>query len=100
MSPTQDNSLKGWDAIMRQVTHGYSWSGQERNVCYLNRGDGTFVNVSYISGFDHLDDSRALGLVDWTAMATSMSGCATVPPLDFAFFKIHKATANHGCESR
>jgi tetratricopeptide (TPR) repeat protein len=65
VSPTQDNSLKGWDAIMRQVTHGYSWSGQERNVCYLNRGDGTFVNVSYISGFDHLDDSRALGLVDW-----------------------------------
>jgi tetratricopeptide (TPR) repeat protein len=65
VSPTQDNSLQGWDAIMRQVTNGYSWSGQERNVCYLNRGDGTFANVSYISGFDHLDDGRALGLVDW-----------------------------------
>lgn len=65
MSPEQDASLKGWDAIMRQVTHGYSWSGQERNVCYLNRGDGTFANISHISGFDHLDDSRALGLVDW-----------------------------------
>ncbi len=50
---------------MHQVTHGHSWSGQERNVCYLNKGDGTFANTSFVSGLDHQDDGRAIGLVDW-----------------------------------
>lgn len=49
-----------------------SWSGNERNACFLNLGrrDGAtapprFANVSGISGFDFPEDGRAIGLVDW-----------------------------------
>ena len=56
---------------------GRSWSGRERNCCYLNTGsaaeptDGSrtgvarFANVSAISGLDFSDDGRAVAPVDW-----------------------------------
>jgi len=58
---------------------GYSFSGNERHCAYLNLGSNTgsnntgsikrsdkaFANVSAITGFDFLDDGRALGMVDW-----------------------------------
>lgn len=58
---------EGWDAMMDLVTHGHSWSGRERQVCYLNerRSEGRFANASFVSGLDYRDDGRALGLVDW-----------------------------------
>lgn len=55
----------GWDDMMTLVRKGYSWSGHERGVCYLNKGTGRFANISYVSGLDFPDDSRALAVVDW-----------------------------------
>ena len=47
---------------------GRSFSGHERNCCYLNMGagaDGRFANISAASGIDFPDDGRAIALVDW-----------------------------------
>ena len=48
--------------LLRQ---GKSWSGHERNCCFLNTGGERFANVSAVSGLDFLDDGRAIGIVDW-----------------------------------
>ena len=48
--------------MMRQ---GRSWSGRERNCCFLNTGTGRFANISATSGFDFPDDGRGLAVVDW-----------------------------------
>lgn len=44
---------------------GASWSGHERNCCFLNLRDGTFADVSAVTGLDFLDDGRALAVCDW-----------------------------------
>ena len=38
---------------------GFSFSGYERDPLYLNRGDGTFLDVSGCSGIDSISDGRA-----------------------------------------
>ncbi|HIM29794.1 MAG TPA: redoxin domain-containing protein [Planctomycetes bacterium] len=60
-----DEYAKGWLAMSEMIWSGSSWSGRERNVSFLNLGDGDFVDISSISGFDHIDDARALALTDW-----------------------------------
>ncbi len=50
---------------MQLVRRGHSWSGHERNCCYLNVGSGRFANVSFVSGLDFSDDGRAIAVVDW-----------------------------------
>lgn len=51
------------------IREGRSWSGHERNGCFLNLGNvsegAQFANVSGISGLDVEDDSRAVSVVDW-----------------------------------
>jgi len=59
-----------WAAIMQLVRDGKSWSGREKNCCYLNTAsslDGAtrFANISHVSGLDFADDSRAIAVVDW-----------------------------------
>ena len=54
-----------WRAITRWTHEGRSWSGQERNCCYLNLGNAQFANVSTIAGFDFPDDARAIAMTDW-----------------------------------
>ena len=49
---------------------GRSFSGNERNCCYLNTAtrsgaDGRFANVSGSSGLDYPDDGRAIAVTDW-----------------------------------
>lgn len=44
---------------------GRSWSGRERNGCYLNLGGGRFANASFTSGLDFDDDGRAVAVTDW-----------------------------------
>ena len=44
---------------------GGSWSGRERHCVFRNVGDGRFVDASFVSGLDHLDDGRALAAADW-----------------------------------
>jgi Flp pilus assembly protein TadD/peroxiredoxin len=50
---------------MNQVQKGGSWSGHERNCCFLNTGQSRFANVSGVSGLDFPDDGRCVVPVDW-----------------------------------
>ena len=70
-SPVTEQDKKGvelyrasWQALMQQVRSGSSWSGYERNCCFLNTG-GQFVSASHVSGLDHADDGRGLAVTDW-----------------------------------
>jgi thiol-disulfide isomerase/thioredoxin len=47
------------------VREGWSWSGREANCAYLNQGDGTYLDVSRVSGTDYADDGRSFATVDW-----------------------------------
>jgi Flp pilus assembly protein TadD/peroxiredoxin len=58
--------------LNRETDEGVSWSGNERNVAFLNLGckprvgsPSDFANVSAVSGFDFPDDARALASIDW-----------------------------------
>jgi tetratricopeptide (TPR) repeat protein len=57
--------MHAWVAINRMVREGHSWSGYERNCCFLNTGDTRFADISAASGTDFPDDSRAAAIVDW-----------------------------------
>jgi tetratricopeptide (TPR) repeat protein len=56
---------EGWRALGRMIAEGRSFSGYERNCCFLNIGDGQFADISSSSELDFLDDSRAVAVVDW-----------------------------------
>jgi Flp pilus assembly protein TadD/thiol-disulfide isomerase/thioredoxin len=62
---TIDAYQTGWAEAMNQVLKGGSWSGHERNCCFLNTGQARFANVSGVSGLDFPDDSRCVAPVDW-----------------------------------
>ena len=49
---------------MQLVRKGSSWSGYERNCCFLNTG-GTFAGASHVSGLDFTDDGRGMAVTDW-----------------------------------
>ena len=51
----------------RLIRQGKSFSGRERNCCFLNVGatQSGFVDVSSVSGFDFPDDGRSIARVDW-----------------------------------
>ena len=53
-----------WNAVNELIRADYSWNGFERNVAFLNNGDGTFAEVSGLLKLDFLDDSRAFALLD------------------------------------
>ena len=64
--PVDPKYRAGWSRITNLIETGGSWSGRERNCCYLNLGgDRPFADVSYASGFDFPDDARAVASVDW-----------------------------------
>lgn len=52
-------------AVNSLLNEGRSWSGNERNCCFLNVGRDRLADISAISGLNHLDDSRAVAAVDW-----------------------------------
>jgi tetratricopeptide (TPR) repeat protein len=47
------------------LAEGRSWSGRERNCCFLNTADDRFANFAGITGLDQPSDGRAVGLTDW-----------------------------------
>ncbi len=55
---------RGWNAINELIRSDGTWNGYERNIAYLNNGDGTFSDVSGVVGLDFVDDSRAFALAD------------------------------------
>jgi thiol-disulfide isomerase/thioredoxin/Flp pilus assembly protein TadD len=62
---TRDAYRDGWQQILAMIRDGGSWSGHERNCCFLNTGQTQFANVSAVSGLDFLDDARCVAPVDW-----------------------------------
>jgi tetratricopeptide (TPR) repeat protein len=56
---------QGWNAINELIRSDGTWSGFERNVFYLNNGDGTFSDVSGIVGLDCIEDGRTFALADF-----------------------------------
>ncbi len=67
-SPQEESGSTGydeaWRAINLLIRADGSWSGRERNVCYHNRGDGTFEDISFVSGLDLNTDGRAFVPMD------------------------------------
>ena len=63
--------LKNWDSLGALISRGYSFSGRERNCCFLNTGqpiarDVTpFADVSAAATLDLDDDSRGVAATDW-----------------------------------
>jgi hypothetical protein len=47
------------------VFDGLPWNGGERNQAFLNLRDGSFADVSAVSGAAFAEDSRAVAVVDW-----------------------------------
>jgi tetratricopeptide (TPR) repeat protein len=56
---------QGWNAINELIRSDGTWSGFERNVFYLNNGDGAFSDVSGIVGLGCVEDSRTFALSDF-----------------------------------
>lgn len=54
-----------WSALSQLIGMGRSFSGHERNCCFLNNASGRFVDVSAATGLDLVDDGRAVALADW-----------------------------------
>jgi hypothetical protein len=64
--PTTEAYRAAWGSIQRMVMGaGLSWAGRERNCVQRNLGGLRFADVSYLSGADFPDDSRAVATVDW-----------------------------------
>ena len=56
-----------WRAINLLVRSDGTWSGRERNLCFRNRGDGSFEDISFTSGLDLDADGRAFVPIDLDA---------------------------------
>jgi tetratricopeptide (TPR) repeat protein len=61
----RDSYEAGWGQILDLIRSGGSWSGHERNCCFLNTGAAQFADVSAVTGLDFLDDGRCVAVVDW-----------------------------------
>ncbi len=56
---------RGPEALRRMIRSGVSFSGHERNCCFLNTRTPRFADVSAVSGLDFPDDARGVARVDW-----------------------------------
>ena len=64
-TPQTSRYLNSWQAIGTLLRDGRSWSGNERNSCFLNTGTDRFADVAFVAGLDQASDSRAVAAVDW-----------------------------------
>ena len=66
-----ESYLQNWDALGSMIIRGRSFSGYEKNCCFLNLGSGTkgssinFADISAASGLNLIDDTRAIIVTDW-----------------------------------
>ena len=67
-SPEDGTSMlayeRGWNAMNELVRSDNSWNGLERNVVFLNHGDGNFSEASGVLGLDCIEDGRSFALAD------------------------------------
>ena len=67
-SPEDGTSMlayeRGWNAMNELVRSDNSWNGLERNVAFVNHGDGNFSEASGVLGLDCLEDGRSFALAD------------------------------------
>jgi thiol-disulfide isomerase/thioredoxin len=61
----QDNYFSAFNELARRIRDGASFSGRERHCAFLNTGDGSFADVSAVSGFNLPSDGRGMALTDW-----------------------------------
>ena len=59
------SGLKPANELSHMIMEGRSFSGHERNCCFLNTGQERFATVSAISGLDFPDDARGIAVTDW-----------------------------------
>jgi tetratricopeptide (TPR) repeat protein len=65
-SPDADDPyLQAWQGLALRIQQGSSFSGRERNCCFLNTRGQRFADVSSALGLDQIDDSRAVAASDW-----------------------------------
>jgi Flp pilus assembly protein TadD/peroxiredoxin len=55
---------QGWNAINELIRSDATWSGYERNVFYANNRDGTFSDISAVTGLALIEDGRSFALAD------------------------------------
>lgn len=60
-----DEYLDAWGQLAKMIQEGRSFSGRERNCCFLNTRGPRFADVSAATGLDFDDDARAVALADW-----------------------------------
>jgi tetratricopeptide (TPR) repeat protein len=65
-----DHYLSVWEPLNQRILTGSSFSGNERNCCFLNMGKPgqgihQYADVSASSALHHLDDSRSIAVTDW-----------------------------------
>ncbi len=53
------------DMTNRSLGNGASFSGNERDSVYLNKGGKDFVNISGITGLDDPGDGRSMAILDY-----------------------------------
>ena len=54
-----------WRGLVQLLRQGRSFSGHERNCCFLNTGQTRFADISSVTGLDFPADSRAVLPIDW-----------------------------------
>ncbi|MEZ6063936.1 MAG: ASPIC/UnbV domain-containing protein [Planctomycetaceae bacterium] len=60
-----DGYVLGWQQMTQRIEDGGSWSGRERNCCFLNTGTSGFADISAVTGLDFEDDGRTVAATDW-----------------------------------
>ena len=60
-----NESQEAMTALNNMLAQGRSFSGNERNCCFLNLAGKRFATVSAVSGLDFPDDGRSVAAVDW-----------------------------------
>ena len=60
-----DHYLDSWQPLIDSMLTGSSFSGRERNCCFLNTRKNRFADISAASGLNQIDDTRAIAVSDW-----------------------------------
>ncbi|MEE9235926.1 MAG: tetratricopeptide repeat protein [Candidatus Acidoferrales bacterium] len=54
-----------WQALSKLLHEDASFSGRERDVFFLNLGNGRFIDLSGVTGLDYPQDGRAFSVLDF-----------------------------------